>query len=371
MSAPIAPPSNHSILHPAHQALRPKFGEFGGWEMPIYYTSIMKEHQAVRTTCGIFDVSHLAQVRVSGPEALNFLQQLMTQDIARLKSGQATYTPMCNEQGGIVDEMIIYRLGEQEFLPVVNAGNVEKDLRWMQERGKGGVQIQDCRFTRGIIAVQGPLSLSIAEKMADRPLRDIQYYHCVPGRILGRPAVIARTGYTGEDGFEWMMDNTDLPPVWDKALELTKQVGGLPAGLGARDTLRLEAGMPLYGNDIDDNTSPFEIGIGRTVQFSKLEFIGRTALWRQSQEGLRRRLIGFSMEEAGVPRHGYALAWKDKPVGVVTSGTYSPTLKRNIGLGFVTPEAGQPGTTLSVVIHQRPTRATVVKLPFYKHHGKS
>ncbi len=371
MTSTVATPAlRRSPIHATHQALRAKFSTFGGWEMPLYYASIMKEHQAVRTACGLFDVSHLAQLEVAGAAAERFLQQVMTQDFGRLMDGQAAYTPMCNEQGGILDEMIIYRLGPQQYRLVVNAGNADRDLAWLRDHRLTGTEIQDLRETTGILAIQGPKALGLVEGLAGTTLGALGYYHCQLGQVCGRPAVIARTGYTGEDGFELMLAGQDLLPVWDAAMAAGRAVGILPAGLGARDTLRLEAGMPLYGHDIDETTTPFEVGIGRTVAFQKPEFIGRAALWRQSQEGLRRRLIGFSMEEPGVPRQGYALQARGQTVGQVTSGTYSPTLTRNIGLGYVTAEASAPGTTLSVLIHERPTRATVVTLPFYKHHGK-
>ena len=357
------------VLYPAHHALRAKFATFGGWEMPLYYTSILREHQAVRTACGLFDVSHLGQLEVVGPAAESFLQQVMTQDLSRLADGQAAYMPMCNEQGGILDEMIIYRLAAGHYRLVVNAGNAQRDLDWLREHGRGGAELRDLLASHGILAIQGPQAQRVAERLTGESLGDVGYYHCRPGRVLGRDAVIARTGYTGEDGFELMLRAEDLPAVWESALSGAGKDGLRPAGLGARDTLRLEAGMPLYGSDIDETTTPFEVGIGRTVAFGKVDFIGRTALWRQSQEGPRRRLAGFSMDEPGVPRHGYPVLFKDRPVGQVTSGTYSPTLKRNIGLAYLTTDASVPGTTVAVVIHDRPTRATVVQLPFYKRHG--
>lgn len=363
--------ARRSALHAAHQGLRAKFATFGGWEMPLYYTSIMKEHRAVRTCGGLFDVSHLGVVDIEGPSAERFLQQVMTQDLSRLVEGQATYTPMCNAQGGILDEMILYRLGVQQFRLVVNAGNAEKDLAWLHEHAVAGVAVRDLRQPYGILAIQGPKAQAIVEPLAHAPLADLPYYHCRPGVVCDRPAVIARTGYTGEDGFELILKMEALATVWDAALTAGRPVGMLPAGLGARDTLRLEAGMPLYGNDIDETTTPFEVGIGRTVAFQKPEFIGRSALWRQSQEGVRRRLIGFVMEEPGVARPGCALARHGQPVGQVTSGTYSPTLARNIGLGYAAVEASAPGTALSVVIRERPTKAAVVKLPFYTRHGRS
>lgn len=355
-----------SPLHAAHQALRAKFGTFGGWELPIYYTSIMKEHRAVRTACGLFDVSHLAQLDVEGRPAEPFLQQVMTQDLSRLAVGQAAYTPMCQEQGGILDEMIIYRLGPSHYRLVVNAGNAEKDLAWLRERTPAGLTLRDRRPTDGILAIQGPKAAALVESLGGTGVAALSYYHCQPSQVAGRPTVIARTGYTGEDGFELMLASADLATVWEAAMTAGKSLGLLPAGLGARDTLRLEAGMPLYGQDIDETTTPFEVGLGRTVAFQKPEFIGRAALWRQSREGWSRQLVGFAMEEPGVPRPGYPLRTGDRPVGQVTSGTYSPTLARNIGLGFVTREASAPGTILTVTIHDRPARAAVVALPFYR-----
>lgn len=372
--SPVATPSptiRRSPLHPVHEVLKAKFSQFGGWDMPLYYSSIMKEHHAVRTACGMFDVTHLGQVEISGPSATAMLQRVMTQNLAKLADGQAAYTPMCNAQGGIIDEMIIYRLARDRYRLVINAGNADRDVAWLREQRPDGAELHDLRTALGIVAVQGPKAVGLVQQLSGLSLGDLRYYHCRPGAIAGRQALIARTGYTGEDGFELMAASGDLTTIWNAVFEAGQPLGLLPAGLGARDTLRLEAGMPLYGHDIDDTTSPFEVGIGRTVAFDKPDFIGRAALWRQSQDGLKRRLIGFSMDEPGVPRQGYALTRGTAPVGQVTSGTYSPTLGRNIGLGYVTTDASEPGTTLHVVIHQRPTRATVVQLPFYKHHGKS
>ncbi|MBI4227633.1 MAG: glycine cleavage system aminomethyltransferase GcvT [Candidatus Omnitrophica bacterium] len=369
--APAAPLVHRSVLHAAHQALGARFSQFGGWEMPLSYTSILKEHQAVRTACGMFDVSHLGQVEVTGPSATASLQRVMTQDVAKLADGQAAYTPMCHEQGGILDEMIVYRLARDRYRLVINAGNADRDVAWLREQQAGGAQLHDLRTSLGVVAIQGPKAAALVESLGGTPLADLRYYHCRPGTIAGRPALIARTGYTGEDGFELMAATGDLAAIWEAAHAAGRPMGLLPAGLGARDTLRLEAGMPLYGHDIDETTTPFEVGIGRTVAFSKPDFIGRAALWRQSQEGLRRRLVGFVMDEPGVPRQGYPIQRRDATIGQVTSGTHAPTLGRNIGLGYVTIEASEPGATVMVVIHQRPTRATVVQLPFYHHHGKS
>ena len=369
-AALAVPPARRSPLHATHQALHAKFSTFGGWEMPLYYSSILKEHQAVRTGCGIFDVTHLAQVEVAGPSAEQGLQRIMTQNLARLADGQAAYTPMCGEQGGILDEMIIYRLAPGQYRLVINAGNADRDLAWLREQLPAGAALRDLRAEAGILAIQGPKAAGLVETLCGASLADLRYYHCRPGTVAQRPALIARTGYTGEDGFELMLAGQDLRPVWDAAFAQGGPLGLLPAGLGARDTLRLEAGMPLYGHDIDETTTPFEVGIGRTVAFDKPDFIGRAALWRQSQEGLQRRLVGFVMDEPGVPRQGYPLQHNGRLVGQVTSGSHAPTLGRNIGLGYVARDASEPGTTLAVVIHQRPTRATVVQLPFYKHHGK-
>jgi len=338
--------------------------------MPLYYTSILKEHRAVRSVCGIFDVSHLGLLEVRGPSAGEFLQRMVTQDLGKLVVGQARYTPMCNEQGGILDEMILYRLEEERYRLVVNAANAERDLAWLTEHSSLGVEILDLRQRMGALAIQGPLSCGIVERVCGMALLNLRYYRCLLGHAAGCQALIARTGYTGEDGFEIMAPLQDLPAVWEASFEAGRPLGMLPVGLGARDTLRLEAGMPLYGGDLDETTTPFEAGLGRTVAFGKPDFIGRSALWRLSQEGARQLLVGFVMEEPGVPRHGYPLQFGGRKVGQVTSGTYSPTLARNIGLGYVVREASEPGTALTAVIHGRPTRATVVALPFYRHHGK-
>ncbi len=355
-----------TALYPQHEALHAKFGPFGGWELPIYYSSILQEHQAVRTAVGVFDVSHLGHVEISGPEAKAQLQPLFTQDLTRLSTGRAIYSPMLNPQGAILDEMIVYRLGSDRFRLVVNAANGDKVLAWLKDHLKPSVKIRDLRSEVGTLAGQGPSAVGLVEKLVVEPLVQAARYSIRPGKIAGRSALFARTGYTGEDGFELFVGTADLELVWNALLKAGQPDRIQPIGLGARDTLRLEAGLPLGGSDLDEQTTPLEAGLDWTVAWGKGPFIGREALERQRSDGVRRRLVGFKLEGAGIPRPGYLLLRQVNAIGRVTSGTFLPEQGRGIGLGYVTPEAAAPGTEIFVEIHGRQVPARVVKLPFYR-----
>ena len=323
----------------------------------------MEEHQAVRERVGLFDVSHLGHLEVSGPQALSQLQPLVTQDLRPLPLGRARYSPMLNPRGGILDEMIIYRLDEGTFRLVVNAANGDKIVHWMSENG---IHVEDLREKVGTLALQGPKALAALGKVSSDDFSRLARYGFQEGVVLGRKMFVARTGYTGEDGFELFVERGSLEEVWKTLLERGQSFGIQPVGLGARDTLRLEAGMPLGGNDLDETITPLEAGLEWTVSWNKGPFIGKEVLERQKKEGLTRRLIGFELTGPGVPRTGYPIFKEGASVGRVTSGTFSPTLHHSIGMGYVPPGASAPGTPLTIQIHEREVGARVVPLPFYR-----
>ena len=356
-------------LFAAHKALGARVIEFGGWEMPVQYSGILDEHRAVRERAGLFDVSHMGEFRVEGPGALDLLQGWVPNDVSRLKVDQALYTQICQPDGGTLDDLLIYRLGEDRYMVVVNASTTEKDWRWLQQYadGRSGFTTANASDETGLLALQGPLAQSILQPLTAAPLDEIKYYHCARGDVAGIPAIISRTGYTGEDGFELFCAATDAPRLWNALLEAGKPRGLLPAGLGARDTLRLEAGYCLYGHELTEEITPLEAGLGWTVKLDKgADFIGREALAREKAEGLRRKLVGIELRERGVPRAGYAILRDGQRIGELTSGTHSPTLNKPIGLGYVAPEHAAAGTEVAIEIRGKPVAAGIVALPFYK-----
>ena len=353
-------------LFSAHALLHAKFGPFGGWELPIYYSSILQEHQAVRTAVGVFDVSHLAHLEIAGAQVESQLQPLFTQDLTRLAAGRAIYSPMLTPEGAILDEMIIYRLAADRFRLVVNAANGDKVLAWVAGHLKAPVAAQDFRRKFGTLAVQGPKAVGLVERLAGEPLAQVPRYSVRSGTVAGKPALFARTGYTGEDGFELFVAVEELEFVWNTLLKSSQPDGIRPIGLGARDTLRLEAGLPLGGTDLDEKTTPLEAGLDWTIAWDKGFFIGREVLERQRQQGIARRLVGFRLKGAGIPRTGYPIFWQGRQAGRVTSGTFLPTMNQAIGMGYVPPGAAGPGTAITVQIHGHEVSAEVVKLPFYR-----
>jgi aminomethyltransferase len=353
-------------LHEAHRALGARMVPFGGWEMPVQYTSIIEEHRAVRTRAGLFDVSHMGEVDLSGPGALPLAQHLVTNDVERLTTGQALYTPMCTPAGGIIDDLLIYRLGQAHLMLVVNAANTGQDLAWIREHAAGDVQVTDRSADIALLALQGPRAQDILQRLTSTSLASIKYYWFTDGvQVAGRRVLVSRTGYTGEDGFEIYTAASDAVHLWNAILDAGRPDGILPAGLGARDTLRLEAGYLLHGNDMDVTTTPLEVGLGWTVKFGKGQFIGAGTLRRQQAEGIPRRLVGFSLEDRVIARHGFAIVEDGRPVGQVTSGSFGPTVEKSIGLGFVPPEGSNPGRRIAVEIRGRAASGTVTKLPFY------
>lgn len=357
-------PLKRTPLFAAHKALSARMGPFGGWELPLYYSSILKEHEAVRTRAGLFDVSHLGHLEVLGGDALAELQPLVTQDLNLLSVGRACYTPMLTPEGRILDEMILYRLQADRIRLVVNAANGDKVLEWLTAHLKRPVQVADLRQSVGTLALQGRRAMEVARRVSPDPLAAMPRYGVRLAGVVGRPTWVARTGYTGEDGLEFFVEADRLGAVWNALLKEGADFGIQPIGLGARDTLRLEAGLPLGGSDLDPETTPLEAGLEWTVAWDKGPFMGREALERQRKEGIKRRLTGFELLGRGIPRHGCPIFHGGNKTGQVTSGTLLG--ERAIGLGFVEPSAASPGTALEVEIHGRRVPAVVVQLPFYR-----
>ncbi len=360
-------------LFEKHAALGARLMPFGGFEMPVQYTSIIEEHQAVRRHAGLFDVSHMGEVMVRGPQAFAFVQNLVTNDAARLTDGRAMYTAMCNEQGGIVDDLLVYRFADDHYMLVVNASNIEKDLAWMHAHNPMGAEIEDVSDATALLALQGPKAFEIFDSLAPGAAADLPYYHfraLEGGAFLGiEGVVVSHTGYTGEPGLEIYLPAEHAAQAWDALLEKGRESGLQPAGLGARDTLRLEAGFSLYGNDLTDETTPLEAGLGWVTKLDKGDFVGRDALAAQKAQGVPRRLVGFVMQERCIPRHGQTLTDEaGTPIGEVTSGSQSPTLGVGIGLGYVenTPERTAPGNSVFVEQRGKRLRGTVHKPPFHK-----
>ena len=347
-------------LYDEHRALGARLVDFAGWEMPVQYEGIKAEHQAVRTAAGLFDVSHMGEAFFRGPDAERAVQRLVTRDVSRLETGQSGYSAVCYEDGGTVDDVLVYRRPEG-FLVVVNASNREKDLDHFRAYTEDlDVEISDETEAWALLALQGPEAVQLLQNLTETDLSNLKYFRFTEGEVAGARTIISRTGYTGEDGFELYLPSDDAPRVWRELLE----AGATPAGLGARDTLRLEAGMCLYGNELDPETTPLEAGIGFAVHLDKeQEFIGQDALRREKEEGLRKKLVGFEVEGRGIARHDHPVRVEDETVGRVTSGTLSPTLNRAIGLALVSPGVED---RFEVVIRERPIEAHTVPLPFYK-----
>jgi aminomethyltransferase len=358
-------------LYEQHVALGARLVEFGGWEMPVQYSGIMEEHRAVRTQAGLFDVSHMGEFKIEGPGALAFLQHLVPNDVSRLAMNQALYTQLCLPDGGTVDDLIIYHLADNHYMLVVNAANIDKDFAWVVQQAKGfDVQVTNQSDTTALLALQGPEAQAILQPLTEVDLSTIRYYHCAPGMVDGINCIISRTGYTGEDGFELYCASADASKLWDDLLAAGKERGLLPAGLGARDTLRLEAGYCLYGHELDEQTNPLEARLGWTVKLNKDEFIGRDALLKVKEQGPKRKLIGIEMIERGVCRGGYTLYEDEQHIGTLTSGAPSPTLNKNIGMGYIEASHAVDGKTVYVDIRGKRTAALIVALPFYKRISK-
>jgi glycine cleavage system T protein (aminomethyltransferase) len=343
-----------------------KLVDFAGWEMPVQFRSVLEEHLAVRTRAGLFDVSHMGEIRVEGSRALALLQQLTPNDVEALAPGQAQYTALLTPQGTFVDDILIYRREAQRFLLCVNASNAQKDFEYVRDHAVGSVRVEDASAEYAQLALQGPRAAEILARLADQDVKRIGNYHFIEGSLGGVPALLSRTGYTGEDGFEIYLDPRDAAATWLALLEAGKADGLVPCGLAARDTLRLEARMPLYGNDIDDTVTPLEAGVGFMVHLEKGDFMGSAVLRRQKEQGVEKRLMGFEMTGRGIPRHGYPLRAGGGDVGLVTSGTFAPYLKKNIGLGYFPARFARVGQDIEVEIRGSAVPGKIVRTPFYK-----
>lgn len=355
-------------LYERHKELGAKTVEFGGWEMPVQYTGIVDEHTATRTAAGLFDISHMGQVNVRGTDALPFLQAIATQDVASISAGLANYALLCYPDGGIVDDIFIYHLPDR-YLVVVNASNTDKDVAWMrQHAAELDVEIEDISPETTMLALQGPAAERILARVTDVDVAALPFHGVATGVICGDvPAIIARTGYTGEDGFELFFGNEHAAKVWDSLLEEGHEDGLKPIGLGARDSLRFEPKLALYGHEIGETINPYEAGLGWVVKLDKGPFIGREALQRIKAEGARRKLVGLEMVGRGIARAGYRVVTPEgEAAGEVTTGMPSPTLDKNLALALVRADLAKIGNELDVVIRDKPVRAKVVKTPFYQ-----
>jgi aminomethyltransferase len=354
-----------------HIALGAKMHEFAGYNMPIEYSGIIDEHMTVCTGVGVFDVSHMGEIWVKGPRAQAFLQRMMSNDVANLEIGKAQYSAIINDEGGIIDDIIVYHYEPEKYMLVVNASNIEKDWKWFTEHNEEAADLENSSDNIAQLAIQGPKALETLQKLTKIDLTKVPYYSFVIGSIEGSgldSVIISNTGYTGAGGFEVYFYPQDGIAIWDAIFEAGKEFGIKPIGLGARDTLRLEMGFCLYGNDLDDTTTPIEAGLGWITKFSEgRDFTARTILEKQKKEGVTRKLCGFQMQEKGIPRHGYDIVNdKDEKIGVVTSGTMSPTAKIGVGLGYVKPEYAALGTPIFIKVRDKNLKAEVVKPPFRK-----
>ena len=363
-----AGPLKTTPLHGIARALGGKLVPFAGWEMPVQFSSVIEEHLAVRTAAGLFDVSHMGEIEIEGPGALALVQRLTCNDASRLVDGQAQYSGLLNERGGFVDDILVYRRSADRYLLVINAGNSDKDVAWVMRHAKDArdVEARDASPRYAQIALQGPRAETILQGLVKTDLRAIGYYRFAEADVRGARSIVSRTGYTGEDGFEIYGPADAAEDLFRALLEAGRPLGLVPCGLGARDTLRLEARMPLYGNDLDDTTTPLEAGLAGIARLAKGEFIGRAALEKQKQAGVSRLLAGFEMVDRGIARHDYPVRHEGKTIGRVTSGTFAPFLKKNIGLAYVPPPHAAVGSRFSVVIRERDAAAVVVETPFYR-----
>lgn len=360
-----------TALNSEHRALGAKMVDFGGWDMPVQYTSILDEHNAVRTKAGLFDVSHMGEIWIDGPASLNLVQHLTSNDASALTVGKIQYSGLLTKEGCFVDDMLVYKVADDSYLLVVNASNEPKDYAWISKEAEGyDAKVTNRSAETAQLAIQGPEAMTILQPLIDIDLSAIRYYHFEWAKVLGKKALVSRTGYTGEDGFEVYLAPADVTGLWRRLLETGRPAGLVPVGLGARDTLRLEAAMALYGNDIDDTTTVLEADLGWILKLKKPEFNGREVLEKQKAEGVGRKLVGFELTKRGIARHGYSCLKGGKKVGHVTSGTMAPFLKKPIGMAYLPVELAAEGSTFEIEIRNRLVAAQVVPKPFYKRPKK-
>ncbi|HUE81011.1 MAG TPA: glycine cleavage system aminomethyltransferase GcvT [Pyrinomonadaceae bacterium] len=370
MSAP-APNLKTSPLNDAHRRLGGRMVEFGGWDMPVQYPAgTVEEHLRTRTHAGLFDVSHMGEIEVKGPDAITFVNSLTPNDAARLIDGQAQYSALTTPQGTVIDDLLVYRFAADHLLLVVNAGTTDKDWKWIRSHHKDqSVALRNASSDFCQLALQGSDALQILQSLTNLPLKEIKYYHFTEGTVDTVPAIVSRTGYTGEDGFEVYAEAGQAERLWNKILDAGNfgaSDGVIPCGLAARNTLRLEAGMALYGHEIDETTTLLEANLGWICKLNKGDFIGREMLAKQKEEGVKRRLVGFEMVDRGIARDGQDVVIDGAPLGNVTSGSPAPFLKKNIGMAYVPVEFAQEGQRLEIDVRGRLVGAQVVKTPFYK-----
>ena len=352
-------------LNAEHRNLNARLVDFTGWEMPIQYSGIIVEHNHVRKTCGMFDVSHMGEIEIKGKDAEKCLQYLLTNDVSNLSNNQSHYSALCYHNGGFVDDLLVYKLSSEHFLLCVNAANTDKDYKWMVDNNNTKAQILNTSSSYAQISLQGPRTKKIIQPFSDVDLYSIKYYWFDKGKICGCPAILSATGYTGERGFEIFLKPEDAPDVWRTILEAGKEHGLHPVGLGARNTLRLEAKMALYGNDIWNETTPLEADLEWICKFDKDDYIGKSTMLQQKKEGIKKKLVGFEMLERGIPRQHYKIEKNGEEIGEVTSGSFAPYLKKTIGLGYLKLPFDKIDTKIDIIIRNKPVKAIVVKTPFY------
>jgi aminomethyltransferase len=369
MTAHESGPLKRTPLYDVHVKSGAKMVPFGGWEMPVQYAGIVEEHRAVRSAVGLFDISHMGEFEVEGGGALAAVQRLCTNDASTLARGQVQYSILCYPEGGVVDDLTVYRLDDARYMLTVNASNIDKDWAWVTSHGGGGTW-RNMSADTALLAVQGPKAEGLVQRLADTDVVSVRYYHFAKGKVAGVPAIISRTGYTGEDGFELYVPAMEAERLWHALLEAGRGDGIQPIGLGARDTLRLEMKFALYGNDIDQTTNPLEAGLGWVVKPAKGDFIGKDAIEAMRARGVPRKLVGFEMVERQVPRHGYRILAGRAPVGEVTSGSFSPSLERGIGMGYVRADLSTVGVEVDVEIRSAAQRARVARTPFVPSKAK-
>ncbi|MFQ5850287.1 MAG: glycine cleavage system aminomethyltransferase GcvT [Candidatus Binatia bacterium] len=352
-------------LYPVHRHLGAKMVEFAGWEMPVQYRGLIEEHLAVRSRAGLFDVSHMGEIEIRGPNALAVCQSVTANDVSRIEGSQVQYNLLLNENGGIVDDLMVYRLEADHFLLCVNAATTAKDAQWITAHAQGKAEVRDNSDAYAQLALQGPLAHQILQRVTSLRLEKMRPFHFSFGDVCAIRCLVSRTGYTGEDGFELYFDPSKGERLWSTLLDAGSDLGLCPAGLGARDTLRLERAFPLYGHELDENTTPLEAGLEWVTKFSKGPFLGREALLRQRQDGVKRKLVGLEVVQAGIARGGYRIFKQGRQIGQVTSGTMSPTLRKPIALGYVSSQEAVVGNLVEVEVRSRRVLARVLSLPFY------